>query len=73
MGCRGAREKRLLRKEGGGGGGGSCCLKADHVWEAEIWSSTQQPGDLQITSRVRLVVSYYIKFATVADLTISVR
>ena len=29
--------------------------------------------DLQITSRVRLVVMYYINFATGADVTISVR
>ena len=42
------------------------------VWEVEIGALGIQV-DLQITSRVRLVVLYYISITTGADLTISVR
>ena len=59
-------EEWLLRREGGG-----CCLRADHGMGSSGVLSIQV--DLQITSRVRLVVLYYINFATDADLTISVR
>ena len=62
------REERLLRKEGG------------VLFESRPWYGKQKLGgvfsiqvDLQITSRVRLVVLYYINFTTGADLMISVR
>ena len=50
-GCYGVRKERILRKEG------ECCLRADHgkgVFSIQV--------DLQITSRIRLVVLYYINF-----------
>ena len=66
--CCGGREeiRRLLRKEEGGGG---CCLRADHGMGVAVLAYS----DLQITSRVRLVVLYYINITKGADLTISVR
>ena len=60
--------RRLLRKEEGG-----------VLFESRPWYGSGCVGvlsiqvDLQITSRVRLVVLYYINFTKGADLTISVR
>ena len=66
MGC---CDVRLLRRGGGG-----------VLFESRPWYGKPKLGgvlsiqvDLQITSRVRLVVLYYINFTPVADLTISVR
>ena len=70
-GCCGVREERLLRR-GGGGGAGGCSLRADHDHGMGSGNLVEY-SDLQITSRVRLVVLYYINFTTSADLTISVR
>ena len=64
------------RKGGGGGGGGGEGV----MLESRPWNGKWKLGgvfciqvDLQITSRVRLVVLYYIDSSTGADLTISVR
>ena len=58
-GCCGVREERL--------GGG------EMLFESRPWYGKWKIGRLQSTSRVRLVVLYYINFTTGADLTISVR
>ena len=59
------RGEAVEKRKGGGGGGG---LRAD-------WYGKRKLGiqvDLQITSKVRLVVLHYINFTAGADLTISV-
>ena len=60
---------------GGGGGGGGEGVR----FESKPWYGKRKHGrvlsiqvDLQITSRVRLVVLYYINCTSGADLTISV-
>ena len=61
--------ERLLRRQGKG-----------VLFESTPWYGNREIGGvfsiqvhLQITSRVRLVVLYYINFTTGADVTISVR
>ena len=55
-----------------GGGGGRVLFESIPVYgKWKIGGVLSIQVDLQITSRVRLVVLYYINFTTGADLTIS--
>ena len=69
------RGEAVEKRRGGGGGGGG---RRGLLFESRPWYGKGKIGgvlssqvDLQITSRVRLVVLYYITMG--ADLTIAVR
>ena len=70
-----AVEKRRGGGGGGGGGGRRGLLFESRPWygKGKIGGVLSSQVDLQITSRVRLVVLYYINFTMGADLTIAVR
>ena len=75
MGMSWCKRGEAVEKGGWGGGGGGGVLFESRPWygKLKLGEVLSIQVNLQMTSRVRLVVLYYINFTMGADLTISVR